>query len=161
MFGVRANNVVMIFTMEFVCFVILPSMFETQSFKTFPITIQHHRRLRSLALIVEIHPTRDYRVGNVFVTNVDTRIVYVTPRVLKRLTLVIRVLIIILKMISIILFKTFMSKYRILMVIYRILKIVGDRLKIFMSRIHVTILMVLTNPHKLPILLIIFVKLNP
>ena len=129
-------------------------MFETQIFKTFPITIQHHRRLRSLALIVEIRPTKDYRVGNVFVTNVDTSTVYVTPRVLKRFMLVIRVLIIILKTILILFIKTRMSKYRISMVIrskiHQILNIVGDRLKIFMSRIHVTILMVLTNPHKFP-----------
>ena len=132
-FGVRANNVVVIFMMEFVGFVILTRMIKDLStiLQTFPITIQHHRHLRSLVLIVEIHPTKDYRVGNVSVINVDTSIVYVTSRVLKRLTLVIRVLIIILKMITTFLLKTFMSKNRITMVIhskfYQILKIVGDR----------------------------------
>ena len=73
-FGVRANNVVVIFMMEFVGFVILPRMFKDQSFKTFPITIQHLRHLRLCALIVEINPTKDYRVGNVFVIIVDTSI---------------------------------------------------------------------------------------
>ena len=109
-------------------------------------------------IIVETRPTRDYSVGIVFVINVDTRIVYVMPRVLTRLTLTIRALIVILKMI-------FMSQIRITMVIHfkihRVLKIVGDRLKILiMNLILVTILMVFTNPHKLPISIMIFLNLN-
>jgi hypothetical protein len=165
--GVRATNVVMIFMMAFVGIVILPRMIEDRSTirQTFPITIHHHH-LRLIVIIVETLPKKECRVGNVFVINVDTSTVYVTPRVLKHLMLVIRVLIIILKMISIILFKTLMRKYHITMVIRskirQILKIVGDRLKIFiMSQINVTILMVLTNPHRLPILIMKFLKLNP
>ena len=166
MCGVRATNVVIIFMMEFVGIVILTRMIKDRSTirQTFPITIHHHH-LRLIVIIVETLPKKDYRVGNVFVTNVDTSTVYVTPRVLKRLMLVIRVLIIILKMISIFLLKTFMSKIRITMVIHfkihQISNIVGDRLKIFMSQIHITILMILTNPHKLSILLMKFLKLNP
>ena len=152
MLGVHADGVVTIFETEVVCFAIhlLMHLIRTTTFQIFPTThlspihsiykfamdvdllmifvcamLQKH----SLVLIVGIHPTKDYRVGNVFVTNVDTSIVYVTPRVLKRLTLMIRVLIIILRTISIFLFKTFMSKYQITMIIRfkirQILKIVG------------------------------------
>lgn len=46
--------------------------------------------------------------------------------------------------------------------IHPILSIVGDRLKILITnQIHITILMVFTNPHNLPILLIKFLKSNP
>ena len=125
-FGVRANNVVVIFMTAFVGFVTLPSMFKILSFKTFPIIIRNHHHIRSLALIVEIPPMEENLVDYVFVTNVDMLIAYVTSRVLKRLTLVIRVLIIILKTILIILFKVRMSKYHITMVnlfkVRRILK---------------------------------------
>jgi hypothetical protein len=124
--------------------------------QTFPISIHHHH-LRFTAIIVETRPKKECRVGNVFVMYVDTPIVCAMPRVLTCLTLMIRALIVILKMI-------FMSKIRIAMVIHfkihQILNIVGDRLKIFMSRIHFTILMVLTNSHKLPILIMIFLNLN-
>ena len=101
-FGVRATNVVVIFMMEFVGIVILTRMIKDRSpiRQTFPISIHHHH-LRFIAIIMETLPKKEHLVGNVFVINVDTRIVYVMPRVLKRLTLVIRVLIIILKTILI------------------------------------------------------------
>ena len=110
--------------------------------QTFPIFIHHHH-LRFIVIFVENRLKKECHVGDVFVTNVDALTVCAILRVLTRLNLTIRTLIVILKMI-------FMSKIRITMVIHfkiqQILNIVGDRLKIFMSLIHVTILMVLTNP---------------
>ena len=111
-FGVHANNAIVIFMMEFVGFVILTRMIKDLStiLQTFPITIQHHHHLRLIAIIVETLPNKEYRVGNVFVMNVDTPIVCAMPRVLTRLTLAIRALIFILKI--------FMNKIRITMVIH-------------------------------------------
>jgi hypothetical protein len=160
-FGVRANDVVVILVTEFVGFVILTRMIKDRStiLQTFLIILKHHRRLRSVVLIVEIPPKKEYFVNGVFAKNVDSLVDFVCV-ICRELNphshpIMIQPLSIILKTISITLLKTFMSKNRISMVIrskiHQILNIVEDRLKIFItSRILVTILMVLTNPHKLP-----------
>jgi hypothetical protein len=77
--GVHANGVVVTFGTEVVCFVILAFMIliriRSTIFQTFPITNHNHRHLRLVAIIVEIHPKKDYLVNGVFVIDVDLLIV--------------------------------------------------------------------------------------